>query len=290
MWTISLPLFVQVSRNKRFHLNLNPYRNAHHFILDKAKKEFYHLVKNKLQGIPRLDKCTLEYTLFPPTAQLCDTNNICCIVDKFFSDTLVTRGVIEDDNYNFVIDTRFKFGHIDRVNPRVDVVISSPDHIPLVPPEPLENKPMKIQTKTVVLLSFLDVVEAFKAYLETKISLAPDANFTIGEEPDGGFRIEIEQASSDPSEAKPKSRRKVDRMEPKEAMQALKDKEPGPVVEATGDVQDALPVVGEELGHVDQAPTVPSLFAKAKAVEAAPEEVPAKTSPLFAGFKRPSNP
>lgn len=145
MWTIALPLRIEIPRktkeNKVFALNLNVYRNTHPHTLNQAKVIFNDLVLPLVvnAGVPKLKLCTLEYHLYVGSARECDVNNVCSIVDKFFSDTLVHAGVLEDDNYKFLAETRFKFGGIDRANPRVEAVIRSPDHIPLVHPEPVQG-------------------------------------------------------------------------------------------------------------------------------------------------------
>lgn len=326
MWTIPLPLKVPVSKKKFFHLNLNPYRNANHFTLDRAKKEFFNLVKGRLRGVPKLDRVALEYVLYPGTAQLCDVNNICTIVDKFFSDTLVTMRVIEDDNYNFIADSRFRFGAIDRVNPRVDVIIRSPDHIPLVPPEVVqESEHMKIVTKTITLVNFTprDVETAFREYLSRSIeNLDPNAELDMTQTEDGCYEISIEQEASlernpnqeatTPAPSKPaKERRK--KADPKEAMELLHQAateakqriaDQAPVETEAAEQEDAqaepgihepepeLPVVGEEKGHAS------SLFSVVAVNPPEPEKKKEETPPpapttgvssLFSTFKRPEN-
>jgi len=234
MWTINLPLRVPVSKKKFFSLNLNQYRNAHYQTLDKAKKAFDKIAKDLIRGIPKLERCTLEYTLYPGTRQICDTNNVCAIVDKFFSDSLVTHGVIEDDNYNIIADSRFKFGAIDKGNPRVEVVIRSPDHIPLVPPEPLEeSEDMKIQTvsRSVVTLNDDDLEQAIRHYVSQYLTIADDAEVTIGDpdEETGEFDVIIEPAAVEnvllaknattDTASKTTRRRRRMKMEPKEALE-----------------------------------------------------------------------
>lgn len=123
MWNIQLPTSVPVTKTKKFFLNLNHYRNAHHFILSKAKIEFHDIVLPLLSGLPKLDAVNLTYTLFTGTKREADTANVCCIVDKFFSDTLVSAGKIDDDNYKIVKDVNFRFGGLDKNNPHVIVTI-----------------------------------------------------------------------------------------------------------------------------------------------------------------------
>lgn len=124
VYTISVPLSVPVTKKGRhWHLNLNQYRNTHFQTLNKAKVAFHDIVKPRLQALPRMNAVNLVYTLFPRNNQLCDTNNICSIVDKFFSDTLVSCGIIEDDNFRIVVKSTFEYGEIDKSDPRVEVTI-----------------------------------------------------------------------------------------------------------------------------------------------------------------------
>jgi hypothetical protein len=128
VYTISVPLSVPVTKKGRhWHLNLNQYRNTHFQTLNKAKATFHEIVKPRLQSLPRMNAVNLVYTLFPRNNQLCDTNNICSIVDKFFSDTLVSCGIIEDDNFRIVVKSTFEYGEIDKSDPRVEVTITPVD-------------------------------------------------------------------------------------------------------------------------------------------------------------------
>ncbi len=123
MWVIGEPISIPVSKNKNFALNLNQYRNAHHHTLNAAKVNFKELVTPWLRDIPRIEKVNLIYTLFAGSKQLCDVSNICSIVDKFFSDTLVSAGIIEDDNYTVVLSSLSRFGGFDKGRSRVEVTI-----------------------------------------------------------------------------------------------------------------------------------------------------------------------
>lgn len=124
MWTIRLPLKVQISKTKSFTLNLNYYRNAHFRVLSVAKVEFGLLVRSRLKDIPVLDSCTLRYVLFTPNKRKVDVSNVCSVVDKFFCDVFVNAGKIPDDDYEHLQKVTYEFGGIDPVNPRVDVIIT----------------------------------------------------------------------------------------------------------------------------------------------------------------------
>lgn len=123
MWTVSLPLKVSVSKEGVFYLNLNQYRNTHFQILNKAKVNFEEAVTAALKDVPALPGCRLQYTLYIGTGRRCDVSNICSVVDKFFSDTLVSLGKIPDDSYVYLPEVNYTFGGIEKNKPRVEVTI-----------------------------------------------------------------------------------------------------------------------------------------------------------------------
>lgn len=137
MHTISVPISVPVTKKKKFYLNLNQYRNAHHFTLAKAKVNYHQIVEPRLSHLPKFDRIDLTYTLFTGTEQLCDVSNICSIVDKFFSDVLVSCGKIEDDNRKFVLSASYRYGGVDRTDPRVEVTITPAE-------DPVKEEDMQI--------------------------------------------------------------------------------------------------------------------------------------------------
>ena len=122
---ISLPLSVQISRDEKFILNLNNYRNAHFQVLNKAKKlyteqVFLALGKHRFYG-----GCQITYTLYQPTNRRVDISNPLSIIDKFACDALVGFGVLPDDSNKYVQSVRFQWGGVDKNNPRVEMEIKS---------------------------------------------------------------------------------------------------------------------------------------------------------------------
>ena len=318
MWTIQLPLRVPVSKNRDFSLNLNQYRNSHFQTLDKAKKNFTRLAEERIQEqqIPRLERCDLEYTLYPGTRQLCDVNNVCSVVDKFFSDSLVSAGVIADDNYNFIADSRFRFGCIDRENPRVEVTIRTPHSLlpgssePNPPLSTESSTPMKIQTTTTVTLSQDDVRTAVLSYLKAQGLHADlkDMNYAA----QGGDLIltmvsdvgadTVGSATEKPAE-KPATR-KQSKLDPKAAMQAVeaaqaaKHHAPTPESDAEEPEDASEDSATEKPPEIfDHSPKTPEELARDEAKldklmkeKSSTPPVPPKGPSLFAGFKRPQNP
>lgn len=122
-YVVQSPLSVNVTKNKKFILNLNNYRNAHYFMLNQAKKEYKETVLPQLENLPRFSKINITYTVYPQSLRKFDLANVCSIVDKFFCDALVESGHLEDDNYTYIPNVTYLMGTIDKNNPRVEIRI-----------------------------------------------------------------------------------------------------------------------------------------------------------------------
>lgn len=120
---VPLKLPIKTKSSKWFYLNLNVYRNAHYFTLDKAKKMFEETIWNQVKDLPKFKFIGIEYTLHPGSSHRVDISNTCCIVDKFFCDTLVHAGVIPDDNSKIVQKVRYEMGFPNKLNPHVEVFL-----------------------------------------------------------------------------------------------------------------------------------------------------------------------
>lgn len=127
-----LPLSVMLPRvkvkDRKYILNLNTYRNTHHFTLNEAKASFSALVKKQLAGMDRDTPTTLNppiflgITIFP--ARKCDLANVQAIVEKFVADSIVESGMLTDDNCEVITGGGYEFGGYDKINPRAVVRIS----------------------------------------------------------------------------------------------------------------------------------------------------------------------
>lgn len=194
MWSIDLPVAIRLGKKKpKSHpLNLNWYRNANFHTLNNVKISFADQVKPMVRHLPRIATLSLQYTLYPRTHQLCDTANVCCIVDKFFCDTLVDAGVLEDDNYTILGDVRFKFGAVDPKNPRVTVEI--------IPIEIQEQDNMKIT------LDETEIKQAVRDYVNGQVDVKPgqtiEIDFTAGRG-SNGLTATVDISANRPSENSP---------------------------------------------------------------------------------------
>jgi Holliday junction resolvase RusA-like endonuclease len=128
---IILPLCVCLPRKKTkdkiWILNLNSYRNTHFQTLNQAKIAWKAIVE---QSMPKnmIVECSpfkFTYTVFPASGRKFDLANVLSIVQKFTDDALVEYGVIPDDSYKIIPIIVYKFGAVDKENPRVELDIQS---------------------------------------------------------------------------------------------------------------------------------------------------------------------
>lgn len=133
---IILPLSVTIPRktkaDKVFTLNLNIYRNANFHTLNDAKVAWKGIVANAIGGQVNADSgpFNFTYTVFPATGRKFDLANVLSIVQKFTDDALIEFGFISDDSYKIIPKIDYRFGAVDKDNPRVELEIfplSGPD-------------------------------------------------------------------------------------------------------------------------------------------------------------------
>jgi len=117
-WAHDLPIKTTtgVRKKKTTYINLNLYRNAVGMVINNQKKAFKALIIEdfkKTFADDTFERCVLEYRLFLPDKRGRDVANVCSIIDKFYSDVLVTEGKIEDDNYKFIPKVTYMLGGTD---------------------------------------------------------------------------------------------------------------------------------------------------------------------------------
>ena len=124
----SSPLSIPISKNKRFILNLNNYRNLHYRVLNKAKILYKECVEDQiLANKETYSKVLIIYTVYQPTNRKFDIGNIISIHQKYFEDALVELGRLPDDRFNFIPMCVYCYGGVDTTNPRVDIEVINCD-------------------------------------------------------------------------------------------------------------------------------------------------------------------
>lgn len=154
---LTFPMVIAVSKKKFKSLNLNIYRNLHHYELNFQKKKFKYLLERQIKALPKLGIIRLEYTIFNKTKRKLDTMNVGSVADKYFSDALVEFGIIEDDDYNYIVHHSFRFGGISDTS-HIEVKIIEIERIK-------EEKPMRI------LLDQKDIQQALDTFVNEAMSV-----------------------------------------------------------------------------------------------------------------------
>ena len=125
-----LPLEVYYSKNKKFILNLNNYRNAHYRILSASKKIYTEDLLERIKDLPKFsDVVSLEYVYYAKSKRRLDVSNPCSIIDKFTCDALVKAEIIEDDSSKQIKKVVYRFGGVDKDNPRCVLTIEEDKNV-----------------------------------------------------------------------------------------------------------------------------------------------------------------
>lgn len=191
---LHLPLKIRnrVRTESYFYINLNTYRNAPFHELSDMKIKFAEAVQDQIAPLPQFDWVEFEYILFPGSAREMDTNNICSIVDKFFCDAFVKAQKLPDDNYKYLRKSVFRFGEIDRNNPRVELHITGE----------LRSKQVQLQA----LLDHNDFMAALDAYVRKAFPIpegtTPSIDITAGRG-DKGYSAVVSYASEGDTQTAP---------------------------------------------------------------------------------------
>ena len=97
-------------------LSLNVFRNLHHFSKNKVKKDYSEIVSEFVDTLPKYSVIQPSYTIYFNNNRKKDLDNYTFPMHKFLMDTLVERGVIADDHYDYVPKITTKFGGIGEEN------------------------------------------------------------------------------------------------------------------------------------------------------------------------------
>lgn len=126
MITIELPLAVILPRktkaDRKMIINLNNYRNWHYIISNQIKQSYKEWLAPQLEWLKLECPLTLHFKLYHTEKKKIDRANVLCIQEKFFCDALVEYWCIEDDNDNFIKET--KYTSVISDTPKVTVTIT----------------------------------------------------------------------------------------------------------------------------------------------------------------------
>jgi len=96
---MKIPLEV-VWKKKNFKINLNQYRNTHHYMLNKVKQDFIEQNYNEMYNQERIEwTYKLEVVLY--LKRKADIDNFWSVLIKFLLDALQRLGKVEEDNCDY---------------------------------------------------------------------------------------------------------------------------------------------------------------------------------------------
>ena len=122
---INSPLSIPLSKNKKFILNLNNYRNMYFRTLNNSKIAYKKTMEEQiLDQIPvPLEKIAIQYKVFKGDRRRFDVGNVASIHQKYFEDAIVELGRLPDDRHENLPLSFFSFGGISTDRPRVEITI-----------------------------------------------------------------------------------------------------------------------------------------------------------------------
>ena len=123
---VSMPLFVTTGKKKitKQYINLNNYRNWHFLVSNDIKKKYKDIAWEQVRKLKILNQISLEFIIFKADNRIGDRANVLSIHEKFFCDALTELGCIQDDNDNYITQTTYRSGGVDKTNPRVEIHIT----------------------------------------------------------------------------------------------------------------------------------------------------------------------
>lgn len=88
------------------------------------KIKYKSLVRCQIEKLPVFpDQIIIMFVAYPKNRSKFDLDNVCSIHNKFFCDALVELGKLSEDNYTKIPEIRYRFGEVDKLNPRVEIII-----------------------------------------------------------------------------------------------------------------------------------------------------------------------
>jgi len=113
--TIKVPLFVELSRKtkkaKKVWLNMNVYRNLHYIIENQCKDEFFKIIQpylpnEKIQNLELVSFQIYKCRSKKGEIKKLDKSNVYAVLSKYFFDSLVLNGNLDDDNDTIIREER----------------------------------------------------------------------------------------------------------------------------------------------------------------------------------------
>ena len=82
----------KTKKNVNVWLNMNRFMNLHHIMKNNAKKVFFEVMRDQLEGIKIDTPVNITYQLFSPDRRRRDKMNAIAVVSKFLLDAITHYG------------------------------------------------------------------------------------------------------------------------------------------------------------------------------------------------------
>jgi Holliday junction resolvase RusA-like endonuclease len=127
IYTFTAPLYLILAKSlkgKKYHLNLNNYRNWRSAVSNNLKKKYKEVVSSQLQGIKLTAPVEIKFTYIKSQNRKVDRANVLSVHEKFFCDALVESGCLPDDNDLYIKKTTYVSNGVEPGNGRVEIEIT----------------------------------------------------------------------------------------------------------------------------------------------------------------------
>lgn len=121
------PLYIILAKSKlgkKYHLNLNNYRNWQSAVSNNLKKKYKEIVSSQLVGKKLKAPVEIKFTYIKGQNRKVDRANVLSVHEKFFCDALVECGCLPDDNDLYISKTTYVSNGVDPGNGRVEIEIT----------------------------------------------------------------------------------------------------------------------------------------------------------------------
>lgn len=121
------PLYIILAKSKlgkKYHLNLNNYRNWRSAVSNNLKKKYKEIVSSQLIGKKLKHPVEIKFTYIKGQNRKVDRANVLSVHEKFFCDALVECGCLPDDNDLYIKKTTYVSKGVDPGNGRVEIEIT----------------------------------------------------------------------------------------------------------------------------------------------------------------------
>lgn len=123
--TIKVPVYhtLGIKKPKTIFLSLNWFRNSHFMISNKVKHDIEDIIISQLPDpLPEFTHYQASY-IYHYKSKTSDLPNVCALTSKYVNDALKTKGVIPDDNVQYLKKETYLVGSYNKLDPHVEVQI-----------------------------------------------------------------------------------------------------------------------------------------------------------------------